>query len=83
MRQWKQWCTEHKEDKSPTDVVSSHCHADLYFLPILKAFSLALPAKYRFCLGCRDNFDRVMFCAALILTVILNCFETVHHRFPC
>ena len=34
-RQWKQWCSDHKEGKSPPDVVSSYCRAAINFLDIL------------------------------------------------
>ena len=40
-RQWKQWCSDHKEAKSPTDVVSSCCRAALNFIDYL-LFSRAL-----------------------------------------
>lgn len=33
-RQWKQWCSDHKESKSPTDVVSSYCRVALNFIDL-------------------------------------------------
>lgn len=33
-RQWKQWCSDHKESKSPTDVVSSYCRVALFFIDL-------------------------------------------------
>ena len=33
-RQWKQWCSDHEESKSPTDVVSSYCRVALNFIDL-------------------------------------------------
>ena len=59
-RQWKQWCSDHKEAKSPTDVVSSYCRTALNFtdfLHISKAFQLTLTAKCSFHFGLIENLQ--------------------------
>lgn len=66
MRQWKQWCTEHKEDKAPTDVVSFFFfwHTALNFLVILTAFVSNLEGLF-ISINNVENFGREMFCAEI------------------
>lgn len=59
-RQWKQWCSDHKEAKSPTDVVSSYCRTALNFIDFLhisKALQVTLTAKCSFHLGLLENLQ--------------------------